>query len=120
MHQSRRGNVQGKCVRASVSYVPSYSTKILYESCGFGASPGCVVGWRVDNDNSSDQWAEQFGLPSDRMWTETYNEDINVAINLRESSAQDKLVLGLGIASTALVFGVVWAGKAVYKRKKQE
>lgn len=106
----------GKCVRASVKFSPSHSTLFDYRLCGENDDSSCEEGWELVSPLP--QWAADLDLPPDKGWAETYNENISVDVNLRESSSRDWAVFIAGICCTVGVLAAVLGGQAVHGRFK--
>lgn len=122
LHVSGNGGDQGQCVRAEVRYTPAYPTNLRFKQCSPHEGSDCTGVWELIDASGDDQnasaWAQLNGLPSDPMWTETFNEDVSVTVNLREQPLHDAVLLACGIVSTILVTCVVTGMKALHRRQK--
>ena len=122
MHEFGGESRGGKCVNATVRFAPSHSTLFDYVSCTASdigdQGSSCVSRWEVLPSMEPTEWASSLGLPPDKGWAETYNEEISVDVNLRETASRDRAVLLAGICCTAVVLAVVLWGKALHGRFK--
>lgn len=119
------GNKGGKCVRATAKYTPSFSTLFEFpDTCAPGAggdaAADCVAQWQLAAGDRSAQWAKSRGLPADRGWAETYNDNIKVDVNLRERSARDRAVLAAGLCGCAAALAAVLGARALNRRLKTD
>lgn len=120
LHVSGAGGDQGQCVKADVRYTPAYPTNLKFQPCNTSKDPECDGVWVLTDESNGDAsaWAKSHGLPEDPMWTETFNEDVGVTVNLRERPLHDAILLACGVLSTGLATGVVVGIKALHKRQK--
>lgn len=124
LHVSGKGGDQGQCVRADVKYTPAYPTNVKFAPCLPSKRAECGSVWELAETEESSRdpaaWASSHNLPEDPMWTETFNEDVTVTVNLRERPLHDAVLFVCGIVSTALVTAVVIGIKALHKRQKHD
>ena len=124
LHVSGEDSDQGQCVRADVKYTPAYPTNVKFEPCPPSNGQDCNAVWKLAETEGSSRdpaaWASSHNLPEDPMWTETFNEEVSVTVNLRERPLHDAVLFVCGIVSTALVTGVVIGIKALHKRQKHD
>jgi hypothetical protein len=119
LHEFRGGGKEGgKCVKATVKFTPSHSTRFEYISCEDSKDRSCKAAWQVVEGDEPMRWASGLGLPADKGWAETYNEQISVDVNLRESRGRDVTVLAVGICTTAFVLAAVLGCRALHTRYK--
>lgn len=102
----------GKCVTASVRYVPSYSTKLECQSCD---DPWQAT-WKLST--AADAWNEQHSWPPDPIWTEsdwpTAVPDLQ--LYLHESSTVENALLIAGFLTTAVVGVASYAARLAFAK----
>lgn len=114
-HPAKSGAAaQGRCVRATVKFVPAYTTKAFWKSCTLSSDPVCEERWEIDDTGAVEAWAAGLGLPADSIPTETINLPLETEWLMVESSETDAFVLGLGLGMTALTLIVVSVGRRRY------
>jgi hypothetical protein len=115
MHiQPYENEQRGKCVRATSRWVPSFSTRLTWVPC---TTAGCTTSaFRLTNEQNATAFERKHSLPPDPVWTETYNEPIQVVISLRDSSSMDSAILVAGILVTAMTVLTVLTLRKLYSR----
>jgi nicastrin len=102
----------GKCVTATVRYLPSYSTKLECQSCEV---PWQAV-WKLST--TADAWNEQYSWPADPIWTESDwplgHPDLQ--LYLHESSAVENGLLVAGFLVTAAVGAASYAARLAFAK----
>lgn len=97
----------GRCRRASVRYVPSYSTAIACSAC---ADPWSVA-WAPSA--AADAWSAAHGWPADPAWAES-DWPLGVPdlqLYLREAPRVEAALLAAGSLVTAAVGVASWLGR---------
>lgn len=102
----------GRCVTATVRYVPSFSTKLECDAC----DDPWQAAWRVST--AADAWNEQHSLPADPIWTESDwpNEIPDLQLYLHESPAVENGLLIAGALVTAVVGAASYAARVAFAR----
>lgn len=110
---SNRGDrFLGKCVTATVRFVPSYSTKLACQSC----EDPWQVSWQVTT--AADAWNQQHNWPDDPMWAESdWPESTpDLQLYLHESPTVEHGVLIAGFLVTAAVGVASYAARKAFAR----
>lgn len=102
----------GKCVAATVRYVPSYSTKLACQSC---QDPWQAT-WQLST--AADAWNQQYNWPPDPIWTESdWPTGIpDLQLYLHESPAVENGLLIAGFLVTAAVGVASYAARVAFAR----
>lgn len=120
----------GRCLNATVKFVPSYSTLLECVGCNGTATNDGTFKWKdVSTENVSTNgttptaWAARYGWPDDPMWVESNWPSSTPALELflKESSVVDCAVLSAGLV--VMLASVMVAGAVRYawnKRMKQD
>eukprot|EP00879_Flechtneria_rotunda_P021871 GHRR01023066.1.p1 GENE.GHRR01023066.1~~GHRR01023066.1.p1 ORF type:complete len:604 (+),score=189.04 GHRR01023066.1:381-2192(+) len=110
-----RGNsvgYMGKCVNATVKYVPSYSTQFMSAAC----DDPYQAKWQVTD--AADAWHQQYNWPADPMWTES-DWPLGVPVlqlYLHEARAVEMAVLAAGLVVTAAVAAASFIAQTAFER----
>ena len=105
---------RGKCVKATSRYVPSLSTRLEWVPC---TTAGCTTSsFRLSNASNVTAFERKYELPPDPIWTETYNEAIQVLVSLRDTSSMDTAILVAGILVTAMAVLTVLTLRRLYSK----
>lgn len=110
---SNRGDsFLGRCVTATVRFVPSYSTKLACQAC----DDPWQVSWQVST--AADAWNQQYNWPEDPMWTESdWPESTpDLQLYLHESPAVENGVSVAGFLVTAAVGAASYAARKAFAR----
>lgn len=110
---SNRGtSFWGKCVTATVRFVPSYSTKLACQSC----EDPWQVSWQIST--AAEAWNQQHNWPDDPMWTESdWPESTpDLQLYLHESPAVEHGLLVAGCLVTAAVGVASYAARKAFAR----
>lgn len=102
----------GKCVNATVQYVPSYSTKLTCEN----SEDNWQATWHLTD--AADAWNQQHSWPPDPMWAES-DWPVGVPdlqLYLRESETVKLAVLIAGLSVTAVVTLSSLAAKSAFHK----
>lgn len=105
---------RGKCVRATARYVPSLSTRLQWVPC---TEAGCTTSaFQLSNEQNVTAFERKYSLSPDPIWTETYNEAIQVVVSLRDSSSMDSAILVAGLLVTLTAIVTVLTLRKLYSR----
>ena len=106
------GASPGKCVSATVRYVPSYSTKFACQSCD---DPWQAT-WQLST--AADAWNQQHSWPPDPMWAESdWPLGIpDLQLYLHESPAVENALLVAGFLVTAAVGVASYAARLAFAK----
>lgn len=110
----RSNQHMGKCVTATVQYVPSYSTRLVCDSC----SDFYQAKWRLTDE--ADEWNKQYDWPPDPAWTESdwpYGVP-DLQLYLHEAGSVEVAVLIAGLLVTAGVAAATYAAKVAFHKHK--
>jgi nicastrin len=104
--------LMGKCVNATVRYVPSYSTRVSCEAC----SDYYTAKWQLTD--AAEQWSKQYDWPPDPLWAES-DWPIGVPdlqLYLHEAEVVEVALLVSGLLVTVAVGLASLAAKAAFHR----
>uniref|UniRef100_A0A383VJT7 Nicastrin n=1 Tax=Tetradesmus obliquus TaxID=3088 RepID=A0A383VJT7_TETOB len=104
--------LMGRCVNATVRYVPSYSTRVSCESC----SDYYTAKWQLTD--VAEQWSQQYSWPDDPLWAES-DWPVGVPdlqLYLHEAEAVEVALLVSGLLVTVAVGVASLAAKAAFHR----
>ncbi|KAK9823947.1 hypothetical protein WJX72_006597 [[Myrmecia] bisecta] len=109
----KRSPDNGRCIRSTACYVPSYSTRLNCSGCN-GEDTLAEFLWQF-TDAAAD-WEAQYGWPADPVWTESLWARVALRMYQRDTDSVARALVGIGLGVTGLSIVAVLAARGVYEK----